>query len=106
MLISKSINYKYNVSEIMTSWLTQEGYPIVNVTSEISKSNKTIASSKSQNKISFIKINHRKCRRLPLFRDKRESKMSTNSVVYLLMYLNMTIKNTLKTAATSFGQLI
>ena len=42
MLISKSINYKYNVSEIMTSWLTQEGYPIVNVTSEISKSNKTI----------------------------------------------------------------
>lgn len=28
----KTINYKYNISNIMTNWLTQEGYPVVNVT--------------------------------------------------------------------------
>lgn len=28
----KTINYKYNISNIMTNWITQEGYPVVNVT--------------------------------------------------------------------------
>ena len=31
-LFLKTINYKYNISNIMTNWITQEGYPVVNVT--------------------------------------------------------------------------
>jgi hypothetical protein len=40
--MAQSINYKYNVSDVMNNWLIQEGYPVVNVTREISESNKTI----------------------------------------------------------------
>ena len=31
-VISETINFKYNISNIMTNWITQEGYPVVNVT--------------------------------------------------------------------------
>lgn len=31
-LFLKTINYKYNISNIMTNWITQEGYPVINVT--------------------------------------------------------------------------
>lgn len=38
-IISETVNYKFNVSDIMTGWLTQEGYPVVNVTRNIIDNN-------------------------------------------------------------------
>lgn len=41
-VISSTVNNRFNVSQIMNGWLTQPGYPIVNVTSHIIESNNTI----------------------------------------------------------------
>ena len=38
-VISKTIDYKFDVSSIMKGWLTQPGYPIVNVTSTMDEKN-------------------------------------------------------------------
>lgn len=41
-VISTTVNNRFNVSKIMNGWLTQPGYPIVNVTSHIFENNNTI----------------------------------------------------------------
>jgi glutamyl aminopeptidase len=40
-IISETVNYKFNVSHIMNNWLTQMGYPVVNVTQLTNNNNNT-----------------------------------------------------------------
>jgi hypothetical protein len=53
------VNHKYNVANIMTNWITQEGYPVVNVTRKFVK-NKIIYELKQEYFLLLKPINVKK----------------------------------------------